>query len=132
MTFNFRQHEREKGQYDKETTDQIIDKIILVSRTDLQEVYEFIGDNIDDKSIAPTAFWSWINTTAINAIKHNTKWYHYLSMNGSLAGISIKSKMKITEWLLRSDIGFDYLAFKKCQDTEKESDLRNERIKHIV
>ena len=131
MAFDFRYQERQQGKYVSAREDEIIDRIILVIKSDLREVYEFIGNNIDDKTVTPTAFWIWLNSTARNAIKHDTKWYYYLSMNGSLSAILSKANITITEWLLRSNMGFDYEEFKKYKLSEQERNMTLARVQYM-
>ena len=108
MAFNIRQKERRAQKYKLMFVDQAIDKIVLIIRADIQELQDFMDAHIENPTLSPTVFYSWLNDTAISAIKHRKKWLHYLSMTGTLNAASTRQNMKITDWLLQSDMGFSH------------------------
>ena len=126
MAFNIRLKERRAQQYKLMFVDQAIDKIVLIIRADIQELQDFINTHIENPSLSATVFYSWLNDTAISAIKHRKKWLHYLSMNGTLNAASTRQSMKITEWLLQSNMGFSHADYKKYTEEEKQKKVRIE------
>ena len=126
MAFNIRHKERMEKRYTSMFVDQAIDKIVLIIRSDIQELRDFMESYIVNTTIMPTTFYTWLNDTAILAIKHRKKWLHYLSMNGTLESVSVKSNTKVTDWLLQNDMGFSHADYKKYVEDEEQKKVRME------
>lgn len=129
----YNKQNEEEGERDqlKREIDHIIHRITLVIKSDLNDVYNALSTHVENKEVSAPAFYTYLNQTAIKAIKHHKKWLYYLSINDAIKTAMSKSEEKVTDWLLRSDIGFSLKDFKKFKSDEKDKKLHSEKSKMI-
>ena len=126
------ERERSTGNYKTYTIDTKIQKVALIMKMDYMEAKQIIATHVIDPKITASSFWTYLNETAIEALKNDRKWSVYLTMNSLAQSLFQRGNIPFEQWIVNASLGFDESQFRREQERKKERNLQSQQYRQTL
>ena len=104
------------------STDIFLEILMRIALYDIEKVKNHLADIVNNKSIGPSEFWEYLNSTWRNAFEYGNSWLRELSSNPSINRLYARKQIPIHKWLSNNIIDFDYDEYEKQSQKLREND----------
>ena len=90
-------------------------------KMDYMQARQIKSTHVNDPKITASSFWTYLNKTAIEALKNDRKWSAYLTMNSLAQSSFQRGNIPFEQWIVNVSLGFDIL-----NSVESKRERKNE------
>ena len=115
-----------------ERADYFIETLAMIFKQDLEEIENIITTYVNDKSVKPSEFWIYLNSSYREAYTYKRSWALTLSNNNQILKLYELRKIPIHIWVSENCSEFDMNEYQKLNKENKNSNQFNARLRLLA